>query len=265
MRGLLALAALALTSCAAHRPSHSVFEVLPTEPEYMLRSPEAVETPFSEVLKNYNGFVPGQNWLDLRPRMRLRIENAYYQAGMPKHGLNGFLGTEIALYRVGRNGAFHLLSNESKVDQRPPDQPAVTELLPATQDHYRDHRFFLAVKFSKRGDAAPSVLLGANTEQELEALAGRLNTAPGSVCGRGSPHCTVFPEACSVSAEIEIVVNGTPRTVLWGSTLSSIAPNPKRLELLRLHAGRPTPVRLDIADNNALRLPLLPGDRLTWQ
>ena len=256
-------AILALASCAPRHPS--AFEVIPLNPEYQLRSPEAEETPFSQILKQYNGFVPGQNWLDLHPKMRLRMENAYYRAGMPKHGIEGFTGTEIALYRVRENGTLHLLSVESKVAELPADQPPVKQLLPSRQMHFRRHRFFLAVKFSKRGDAAPSVLLSANSESELAALAKRLNGSPESVCHPGAPNCIVFPEACSVSAEIEIVVNGAPRTVLWGSTLSSVASNPRHIELLRLHDGRLIPVKLDPADTAALRLPLLPGDRLTWE
>jgi hypothetical protein len=41
--------------------------------------------------------------------------------------------------------------------------------------------------------------------------------------------------------------------------------HPRKLQLLRLHDGRLTPVRIDVADPNALRLPLLPGDRVDWE
>ena len=66
----------------------------------------------------------------------------------------------------------------------------------------------------------------------------RLLTDPDAVCVGQSPHCAVFPEACTVSIEIEIVVNGKPRTVLLGSFLSTVAPHPKHVEMSRLHAGR---------------------------
>jgi hypothetical protein len=262
---MLAMAGLVLCSCGIRHSSGSVFEVLPVSPEYVLRSPEAQETPFSQVLRQYNGFVPGQDWLDLHPHMRLRVENAYYQAGLPKHGLNGFLGTEIALYRVRDNGFLQMVSTESKLPQLPADQSPVERLLPASEMRYREHRFFLAVKFSRRAEASPSVLLGANSSTELEALSARLQSSPDSVCHNSASHCVVFPEACSVSAEIEIVVNGVVRILPWDSTLSAVADKPKRVELLRLHAGRLTPVKLDPSDANALRLPLLPGDHLAWQ
>jgi len=259
------MATLALSSCGMRHSAGTAFEVLPVAPEYLLRSPDAQETPFSQVLRQYNGFIPGQDWLDLHPRMRLRVENPYYQAGLPKHGLNGFIGTEIALYRVRDNGILRLISTESKVPQLPSDQSPVKQLLPASQMHYREHRFFLAVKFSRRAEASPSVLLGANSTPELNALAARLESSPDSVCHDSASHCVVFPEACSVSAEIEIVVNGVPRTVPWGSILSAVADKPRKVELLRLHAGRLTPVKLDPSDADALRLPLLPGDHLAWE
>ncbi len=41
--------------------------------------------------------------------------------------------------------------------------------------------------------------------------------------------------------------------------------HPRKLRLLRLHDGKPTPVEVDAGDPNALRLPLLPGDRVEWE
>lgn len=40
---------------------------------------------------------------------------------------------------------------------------------------------------------------------------------------------------------------------------------PRKLPLLRLQAGKPAPVQLDEHDPNALRLPLLPGERIDWE
>jgi hypothetical protein len=62
-----------------------------------------------------------------------------------------------------------------------------------------------------------------------------------------------------------VVVNRAARSIVWGSLLDSVAMHPRKLQLLRLHDGRLTPVRIDVADPNALRLPLLPGDRVDWE
>ena len=237
------------------------FRVLPGDPEYLLRSPDSKQVPFRDVLKSYNGFVPGKDWLDLRPRMELRVENAYYEAGAPKRGLNGYLGTEIAQYQLPRNGGLHLLSVHPMA-QRPADQVPVQDLLIAAQQKHAHYRFFFEVLF--KGSARGSVLLGAASLDELNQLTTRLQAAPEAVCNGQSTQCTIFPEACSVSLEMDIEVNHAPRTVPWNSTLASIEAHPRSVTLLRLYAGRRAPVELDPSDPKALRLPLLPGDRIIW-
>jgi hypothetical protein len=47
--------------------------------------------------------------------------------------------------------------------------------------------------------------------------------------------------------------------------LDSIALHPRHVEMLRADAGRLVPVEIDSSDPGALRLPLLPGDRITWE
>ncbi len=235
--------------------------MIPAAPQYLLRSPDRSDTPFPEILDRYNGFVPGREGMDLRPLMELRIENAYYQKGMPKRGLNGFLGTEVARYRVQPRGGLRLISVQS-MENRPNDQPAVQHLIARSQIGFRDYRFYFEILFKDESRTRGSVLLAANSTGELNQLAARLLAQPDSVCGVASPHCTVFPEACSVSIEMQIVVNGAPRTVLWGSSLASVAAHPRSIQLLRRYRGSFTPVELDVRDPQALRLPLLPGDRI---
>ncbi len=259
---VLALTLLLSASCIAHRQLGS-FRVLPNHPDYLLRSPDSTDTPFAEVLRRYNGFEPARSWMDLHPWMELSIENAYYKEGAPKRGLDGFLGTEIARYQVRPQGGLRQLSVQS-MKQRPTDQAPVQHLIGGPQKHYRYYRFYSAIVFKRNGRTSGSVLLGANSTAELDRLAAQLLAEPASVCADKSAHCTAFPESCSVSIEMEIVVNGAPRTVMWGSLVGSVAIHPTHVELLRLYAGRPTPVEIDPSDPNALRLPLLPGDKLTW-
>ena len=262
MKPFLFAFALLTTSCAIHHPRGD-FKVVRSTPDYLLRSPNAETTPFRAVLEGYNGFVPGKGWLDLRPHMQLQVENAYYREGAPKRGLAGFLGTQIAQYRVRSQGRLQLLFLRSTVPQLPRDQPPVQQLISAEQRTYSQHRFFFEVMF-KQKNTRGSVLLGAASTDELARLAAQLLAEPDNVCGPNSSHCTVFPEACSVSVEIEIVVNRATRTVPWGSLLVSVAGHPSHLELSRLYAGRLVPVQIDVRDPAALRLPLLPGDRIVW-
>jgi hypothetical protein len=252
---------LILCSCVASR-AHGTFRVLPGEPNYVLRSPDATDTPFSEVLSRYSNVGESQGWL-LHPNTELHIENAYYRQGAPKHGVANFIGTEKAVYQV-RPKSLHLLSVQSGLEQRPADQPPVQELIGASRLHYRYYRYFFQIVFRQSAGVRGAVLLGASSVNELDQLASRLMTDPEAVCAGPSPHCAVFPEACTVALEIEITVNGAVRSVAWGSVLENVAMHPRKLQLLRLHDGRLMPVEVQADDPKALRLPLLPGDRIDW-
>jgi hypothetical protein len=251
---VVVLCLLLSASCATHVQA---FRVLPATPQYLLRSPDSHETSFPETLRRYNGFEPGRGWMNLRPEMELRIENAYYRPGVPSHGLHGFLGTEIARYRVRADGTLRLLSVRP-LKGRPRGEPPVQQLIAPSQRRYRYHRFYYEVFFGRSGHARGSVLIGANTQPELHA-------DPHIICAKKSAHCTVFPEECTVSIEMRIFVNGAPRNVMWDSDLAGVVNHPQQIQLLRRYHGRLTPVKFNAHDQRALQLPLLPGDHIKWK
>jgi hypothetical protein len=262
VRPILALA-LALTLSCAARHSTTAFRVLPARPDYLLRSPDSKEVPFPEVLSRYT--KTGLDWVDLCPQIELRVENAYFREGAPKHGLANFLGTEIARYHVLETGALEQISVESRIDQPPADQPPVQQLLSEPQKRRHYHRFFYQVLLSKKSNVRNAVLLGAESTDELDRMTNQLMSEPESVCGDASSRCTVFPEACTVSLEIAVMVNGARRTVAWGSTLADFAENHRRVELFRGYRNELVPVEVDIRDHETLRVPLLPGDVIKWR
>lgn len=145
---------------------------------------------------------PGQGWIDLSPPMQLRVENAYYREGAPKRGLASYLGTEIARYQVQRNGSLRLLSTQPMKD-RPRDQPPVERLMQPSVRQYRYHQFYFAILFKRNSSTRGSVVLGANSNGEIDRLAAQLLADPDSVCNDRSTHCAVFPENCSVSVELD--------------------------------------------------------------
>jgi hypothetical protein len=255
---------LALLLCAVSCITRTAldFRVVPAAPNYLLRSPDSQETPFPDILRSYNGFEPGREWVDLRPGMGLGIENAYYQPGMPRRGLDGFLGTEKASYKV-RSRGLQLLSVQPMKD-RPSGQPPVQQLIRPFAMHYHSYRFYYEIFFRRSDNVRGSVLLGANTKSDLDRIGAELLKNPEVTCGESSRDCVVFPEACSLSIEMEIVVNGVPKNVIWGSDLKSVVGGAQHVELSRIHDGRLVPVTLDAGDPNALRLPLLPGDHVKY-
>ncbi len=194
--------------------------------------------------------------------MELRIENAYYQPGSSRRGLDGFLGTEIARYRVQANG-LQLVSVQS-MKERPPNDTPVQGLISPTVAAARYYRLYFEIVFNHANNTHGSVLLAADSTEELDQLSAQLNH-PETVCNKASTHCTAFPEACSVSIEMQVVINGKPISLLWGSKLASVVgDHPQHLELKRFYAGRLTPVQINPRDADALHLPLLPGDHISW-
>jgi hypothetical protein len=197
--------------------------------------------------------------------MQLRIENAYYRDGLPKHGINGYLGTETAHYQVRARG-IRLLSVENVLKPHPREQPPVQELIPASQRRYAHYRYFYAVVFNHRGNLRGSVLLGAQSLEEIDRLSALLMTQPDSVCDVESPHCIVFPEMCTASIDIEIFVNGLARTVSSGSLLASVVTGAHQIDVLRRdEAGHVAGLKIEPENPSALRVPLEPGDRITWK
>ncbi|HEX3684216.1 MAG TPA: hypothetical protein VHU83_16905 [Bryobacteraceae bacterium] len=227
----------------------------------MLRAPDARSIPFPDLLRYYNGYQPGRSWMELRPLMEIRIENAYYKNGASRRGLEGFLGTEIARYEVTAHG-LSLLSFQS-MKNRPGNDLPVQQLISHAQMKHRYYRLYFEIFFQGE-DSHRSVLLGSDTVQALHRLSGEL-TGRAEVCGPSSGACTVFPEACSVSVEMKIVVNGQSQNVLWGSRLADVVKDPHKIEMQRLYAGRLTPVEMNADDPGELKLPLLPGDHVFWK
>jgi len=245
-------------ACGRHSRT---FRVLPATPAYLLQSPDSRKIPFTEVTRDYNGFERGQGWIDLRPLMELRIENAYYEKGVSRRGLAGYLGTEVAHFAIQPDG-LKLLSLEPMKDRPPGDAP-VDSLIPIAELNFRYYRLYFEIFLGGTHDSHGSVLLGANSPQELGQISAQL-THPETVCNAQSIHCAVFPEACSVSVEMKVVVNDKNQTVVWGSLLHEITDHPHRLTVKRRYAGRLTPIKLDARDPNVLRMPLLPGDEINW-
>ena len=248
-----------MMSCALHRTR--TFQVVPDSPAYSLRFPNSYRTSFPDILRDYNGFKPADSFIDLRPLMELRIENAYYEKGSSRKGVKGFLGTETAHYEILPQG-LQMISVQPMLNRPAADLPVQQLIAPPVQ-HGRYYRLYFEIVFNSADRTHGSVLLSADSKQEMEQLSAQLQN-PETVCGTGSTHCAAFPEACSV--EMKVDVNGRGEVLNWGSFLSSLTGDrPKHIELKRLFGGRLVPVRIKEVDAASLRFPLLPGDSVSWR
>lgn len=246
--------------CAAKR----AWRVAPSPSGYALTDGKQSE-PYVQMLHRFNRFETGSGWVDIKPYMRLHVENAYYEPGRPKRGLDGFIGTERVWYRKPEPpGLVEGVIEPKMLAPRPSDEPAVQALLPESARKFGAYRLFFSIRINRRGATRGAVLLGAPTQGDLEARAAALLADPDAVCLEGSAECTVFPEVCTVSPEAEVTVNGEVRAFTWGTPLSAAAKNPKTIRLTRLINGKRATVPVDPTDANALRLPLLPGDEVQF-
>jgi hypothetical protein len=205
-------------------------------------------------------------YVDLLPQTELHILTAYFKEGAPRTGIEGYLGTASAEYRARPTGGLELTREESNVAAFPADQPPPRELIRPSQRRHRKYRFYYAVVFTQKGSASNSVLLGANSADDIERLGAQLLAEPDSICSGDSPHCTIFPKTTTVSVAMQIFVNGTPKTVQWRTNLASVTPGARHIEITRRSAvGRLTATVINMADPAAVRTFLLPGDQVKWE
>ncbi len=252
----LVAAALLLASCTGRRST--TFEVIPGSPAYRLRSPDKPTLALPDTLSAYSDLSQGRT--ALKPGMTLKLETAYFKPGEARRGLANFLGTESVEIHVRRDGS--LQSAQLRLlPNRPADQPAIDAYLTLPQQRRRFHLLLLQVVLSRNSGEANAILLSGNSKAEVEKLA----ADPASVCHAGNPNCAVFPATGSVSLGIEVQVNDKPTFVPWGTLVGTLAGKQRPFSLARLYRGRLRPVQLDTDDPEALRLPLLPGDAISWR
>lgn len=255
----VALAAVALTSgCAVRRAP--AFRIVPAAPEYLLEAPDASRTPFGDILPRYAGADSG--WADMRPGMALHVERAYFREGAAEQNIRSYLGTETVRYRSREDGTLAETDAGPPLEPRPAGQASARSLLGKAQQQLPHHRFFFQLLVNPTEDRRAAVLLSAPSRDELTRLADALVTDAAATCQASPESCTIFPENCSVSLEMEITVNDATTVVAWGTRLARVADGRPDLELHRLNEGRQTRVELDGSDLEALRIPLLPGDRV---
>lgn len=258
---LVLVSILSLLGSCGQRRRPEFFQVRPGQPSYFIRSPDRTEVSFPETVGAYGDRSAG--WVALGQRMVLKIEIAYFKDGSPKRDITSFLGTEIQTIKASPNGQLRP-SELRPLASRPQNQPSVSTLLPLRQLRLRVHRFFFQVAMHPTTGKAGAVLLSAGSRDEIERLSAGMIQNPGDVCGNGRPNCTAFPDGCSVSLGMEVMVNHAPKTILWGSSLASVVGQRIGFTIHRLHAGRLYPIVMDAADRETLRLPLLPGDSVAW-
>lgn len=128
--------------------------------------------------------------------------------------------------------------------------------------------------FVKSGQTDYTALaIAAPTRAELTRLAAALEAGTTSCEMLGAKSCIAIPRRVALNPVVPVTVNGTEILVRWSADLAEairgagVRPDSilATLAILRLYAGRPTPVDFDRTNPAILRLPISGGEIISWK
>lgn len=236
------------------------FTVVPSNPHYLLRSPDGQSRAFPETTERFSSANDG--WIDLTPGLTLQVSRVYFQPAESRR-IQDYLGEEIL--RLEAQGGSLRTIDFRPLPARPNGQPSVEATIPPPHRTARFHRLFFQVALDSTSGPARAVLLSAESQSAIGTFSHRLLRGTGcSATTEPEVHCLVIPEGTTASVLCNVVVNGKPLTVPWGTTVLGVVSSARPVRLSRQFRNRMAPVQLDSTDQDALRLPLLPGDVLEY-
>lgn len=220
------------------------------------------------------GFNRWRSYLDLQPGLVINVQWALARGGEPAGADLQDLNVGMRRYRVTPREAssgIRLVRGEESVTAGEVPREGVPELERAGMPHYR---LFFLTKFLKiAGQPERSAaLVGVPRMQDLRETTARfLEDADAACQGKFAsppPDCIAVDRRISFVPEVGVEVNGRAEFVNLGTDLATVlrahkAPGAFTLE--RLCGSRYCQVLFPAGDPNALRVPLLAGDRVRFQ
>ena len=243
--------------------------------DYLLQS---IPMKPSDSLFNRYGYRLERGGLDLKPGLRLKIERAYFRPaaeGEEAHSVKNYLGVSSSYFdvqvenekiRFQQVGAMQYSAESLKKEGGQGSHDLDLRELPS-QPHYR-LLFYTYVVPKEQGISA--AVIGATNANALDDLERELRAHPEDGCKRKpeatEEYCFEFNGFVTVSAQIQVELNGKSQFVDWGTKLSSVLPKNayKSLRIQRLYLGSYYDVRFHSSNSGILSLALVGGDRLTW-
>jgi hypothetical protein len=244
--------------------------------DYMLQS---VPMRPSEGLFNAYGYLVGRGGLDLKAGLRVKIERAYFRpaaAGEEQHHVKNYLGVSTSNFDVERAGDGKLRFKQVGDIKYSPETFAqgdgegsrdlgLREL--PEQTHFR--LLFYTYIVPKEQDISATII-GADSGAQLDGLEREIRAHATKGCETDaqakSRNCFEFKGFVTVSAQINVQLNGKFQFVDWGTKVGSVLPKNalKSLRIQRQFMGSYYDVRFNPSNADVLLLALVGGDRLTW-
>jgi hypothetical protein len=222
--------------------------------------------------------------LDLHRGMRLKIERAYFRHVGEAQGESDdprdFQGVSTNYFDFESADA-----NRVRVRQVGNTQYSSAAVAEVAKEDLQDlqlrsiseplkYRLLFYNYFVLQQKRISAAIIGAPTIDRLNDLEGKVRSDPESPCKQTGVNagslCIRFEGSVTVSTQISITVNGSPRFVDWGMKLKNVLPDgsqAKKLKSLRIRRkflNSYYDLYFDRRDSSILSLWLLDGDDLTW-
>ncbi len=210
-----------------------------------------------------------QQWegsVDLEPAMRLRVERAEYTSA------GKIAGTSTTYYQVERDShraiAFRLLGPKpaSIPDDARPDRNLATTV----RDMFYA-RLFLSGAHVPNNLRYTALIIGTRAQTRMEEIAKLLKEHPDAGCPQEPlqlAKCMIFRGQVTASVELQVSVNGQQVFAGPERSVQSLFDEPARpcalrsLRIERRYLNKYVPVEFSSADDSALGLMLVGGDRI---
>ena len=216
------------------------------------------------------GYRLGTGSIDLEPGIRLKIERAEFDP------LGKFQDTSTVYYRIARDSRHTI---HFQIENAPPQESSGASLPDRTlamreSGKYYDRLFFLGKHVPPNLHYA-AMVVGTRSRSRLEEIARTIRARPDIGCAAATEKeitCVPFEGPVSVSAEIEVSLNGsrffleprdTIRDLLSQTDNTPCRSNPRSLRIEREFLKKLTPVDFDSVGDSILDLVLVGGDRIT--
>jgi hypothetical protein len=256
-------------------------QCFPSVDEYLhvkQRIAASLSAPVEDTLFYRYSYGPG-GYVDMAPKMQLRIERDFFDPQSSSHTASDYQGTTITYYdvvgstaaslkflRVERRSAGSAAFGANSSDASLANEFANTSRL----------RLFLQDLTVSGGAKTPAILIGGALDQDLNGSTKAIENDPGISCKAllsSKITCVLFDGAVTVSPMLEVFINGARSYVPIGSKLQFILPHVaasqqatlmRTLRVERGFQGKVVRVQLP-ADLEAVSQLLVFGeDRISW-
>jgi hypothetical protein len=244
--------------------------------EYVLQS---IPMKPSESLFSAYGYRLERSGLDLKPGLRLKIERAYFRlpsAGEEEHDVKNYLGVSTLEMSVelADDGNIHFQQigdiKYSPASLKESGAEGNRDIRLKDLQEQPSYRLLFYSYLVPKEHHISAAILGAENASRLDELEQELRDRPEEGCKAAElqkrENCFDFQGFVTITAQINIELNGKLAFVDWGTKLRTVVPEDylKNLRIQRKFMNTYYDVSFDPAKSDILSLALIGGDHLAW-